>query len=222
MSKNFAPTNNLDWSNFNSSLVIEVTRPNGVFTCSGVAVNEDTVLTAAHCLEGIILKVRVFTDSCYNPKSSNNFDVKNFELHPDYDSASSNYRCDIAKIKLSEKLPEEINFMPIIKNDLKLSGQITRLGFGARADKNIRTMITPEFKTLRTMEKTLELNDTYSYSGDSGGPVFVQFQGQMFLVAIHSTLSFGPEGKHSFNPLLSSHKAWINEEVLEATEAMTA
>jgi hypothetical protein len=37
----------------------------------------------------------------------------------------------------------------------------------------------------------------------------MQFEGQMYLVAIHSTLSFGPEGKHSYNPLLSSHREWI-------------
>jgi hypothetical protein len=91
-----------------------------------------------------------------------------------------------------------------------LNGKILRLGFGGRSNKNIRTLVTPEFKTIRSKDNVLELHDTYSYSGDSGGPVFLQKNGQMYLVAIHSTLSYGPEGKYSFNPILSSHRHWIN------------
>jgi V8-like Glu-specific endopeptidase len=208
------PASNIDWSNFNSSLLIEVTRDTGVFTSSAVAINEDTILTAAHCLEGKVLKVRVFNSACYDPKKRG-YSVKSFELHPDYDAEKSNYRNDIAKIKLRHKLPADTNFFPIMKKD-NIDGKIVRLGFGARSDKNIRTMITPEFKKVRTHENVLELNDTYSYSGDSGGPVFLQQKGQMYLVAIHSTLSFGPDGKYSFNPLLSQHRDWIEDEVMTA------
>ena len=201
-------TNLIDWTNFNSSLLIEVTRPTGVFTCTGVAINKNTVLTAAHCLEGEILKIRVSTDPSYNVKG-NFFEVEDFNLHPDYDREQSNYRSDIAKIKLKAELPKETRFFPIIKKDSELNGKILRLGFGARENQNVRTLVTPEVRKLRKLENVLELNDMYSYSGDSGGPVFMQNNGQMYLVAIHSTLSFGPEGKHSFNPLLSSHREWI-------------
>lgn len=215
MTKLSALSPNIDWSNFNSSLLIEVTRPNGVFTSTGVAINQDTILTAAHCLEGEVLKVRVFTQASYNPKARS-YKVKSFELHPEYNREASNYQCDIAKIKLQDALPAATTFFPIIKKSNKLQGKILRLGFGARSDKNVRTLVTPEFKDVREHENVLELNDTYSYSGDSGGPVFLQRQGQMYLVAIHSTLSFGPEGKYSFNPLLSSHKEWIESEAMTA------
>jgi secreted trypsin-like serine protease len=201
-------TNLIDWNNFNSSLLIEVTRPNGVFTCTGVAINDTTVLTAAHCLEGEILKVSVSPEPKYNTQVKL-FLVESFDLHPDYDSQKSNYRSDIAKMKLKSRLPADTMFFPIIKKDQVLNGTLLRLGFGARNIDNVRTLISPQFKNLRTQEKVLELDDMYSYSGDSGGPVFLQSKGQMFLIAIHSTLSFGPEGKHSFNPLLSSHREWI-------------
>ena len=201
-------TNLIDWNNFNSSLLIEVTRPEGVFTCTGVAINKNTLLTAAHCLEGKILKVRVSTEATYN-KNGFFYEIDSFDLHPDYDRKNSNYRSDLAKIKLKGELPKGTNFYPIIKKEKNLNGKILRLGFGARGESNTRTLVTPELKTIREHEKVLELNDTYSYSGDSGGPVFLQHQGQMYLIAIHSTLSFGPEGKHSFNPLLSTHREWI-------------
>lgn len=202
-------TNLIDWSNFNSSLLIEVTRPTGTFTCTGVAINKNTILTAAHCLEGEILKVRISNEASYNV-SGKFFEIESFELHPEYDSHESNFRSDIAKIKLKNDLPADTKFFPIIKKDSNLSGKIMRLGFGARGTQNIRTMVTPELRNVRPHEKILELNDMYSYSGDSGGPIFMQNNGQMYLIAIHSTLSFGPEGKHSFNPLLSSHREWIH------------
>lgn len=203
----FAPS--IDWSNFNSTLIIEVTRPDGVFTSTGIAINKDTILTAAHSLEGEVLKVRVSNDSMYSANGKF-FTVKSFELHPDYNGDKSSYRCDIAKIKLSKALPVGTNYYPIMKSNQKLEGKFLRLGFGARGGQNIRTLVTPQFKDQRPLEDVLELHDLYSYSGDSGGPVFIQKNGQMFLVAIHSTLSFGPEGKHSFNPLLSSHRSWIS------------
>ena len=202
-------TNLIDWSNFNSSLLIEVTRPTGVFTCTGVAINKNTILTAAHCLEGEILKVRISNESAYNVNGQF-FEMESFELHPEYDSHESNFRSDIAKIKLKNDLPTDTRFYPIIKKDSDLMGKIMRLGFGARDTQNIRTMVTPELRNVRSHEKILELNDMYSYSGDSGGPIFLQSNGQVYLIAIHSTLSFGPEGKHSFNPLLSSHREWIH------------
>ena len=201
--------NSIDWSNFNSGLLIEVTRPTGIFTCTGVAISKNTVLTAAHCLEGEILKVRVSNEAHYD---ANGFfwEMKSFEIHPEYSSQKSNYRFDIAKIKIEGELPSNTKIFPIIKKDSKFDGKIFRLGYGARHSQNARTLITPEFKALRTEEKTLELNDLYSYSGDSGGPIFLQEKAQMYLVALHSTLSFGPEGKYSFNPLLSSHREWLH------------
>jgi V8-like Glu-specific endopeptidase len=201
-------TNSIDWNNFNSSVLIEVTRPTGVFTCTGVAINKNTLLTAAHCLEGEILKVRISTEAAYN-KNGEFLEIESFELHPEYDSQRSNYRSDIAKIKLRGELPGGTMFYPIIKKDSMLTGKILRLGFGSRGTNNVRTLVSPMFKNVRSHEKVLELNDMYSYSGDSGGPIFIQNYGQLYLIAIHSTLSFGPEGKHSFNPLLSSHREWI-------------
>ncbi len=200
---------NLDWTNFNSSLIIEVTRKDGIFTCTGVAINSSTVLTAAHCLEGDIIKIRVSNDSQYDPNGSF-YEVEYYELHPDYNYNKSKYRCDLAKIKLKVPLPQETTFFPILKHTNEINGKIIRLGFGGRSNQNIRTLITPSFKDVSSIDNVLELHDNYSFSGDSGGPVFLQKNGQMYLIAIHSTLSFGPDGKYSFNPILSSHRHWIN------------
>ena len=203
-----AQTVDVDWTNFNSSLVIEVTRPEGKFTCSGVAIKDDMVLTAAHCLEGKILEIRVFNQATYSP-SAKFWKAEHFELHPEYNKTSSNFKADLARIKLADKLPASTTIYPILKNENNFKGKLLRVGYGSRYQNNVRTLITPQFKALKTEDKVLELDDMYSYSGDSGGPIFIQRDGQMYLVAIHSTLSYGPEGKFSYNPLVSSRKDWI-------------
>lgn len=201
-------TPDIDWSNFNSTVVIEVTRPDGVFTSSGVALSKDTILTAAHCLYGEVLKVRVSTEGSYNPNGKF-IAGKTFEIHPEYNPDTSNFKFDFAKITLSSVLPEGTNYYAVMKKDKDLTGNFVRIGFGGRNNQNNRTMITPVFKDVLEPQRILELHDMYSYSGDSGGPVFLQQKGQLFLVAIHSTLSYGPEGKYSFNPLLAAHRDWL-------------
>lgn len=198
----------IDWSNFNSTVVIEVTRPEGIFTSSGVAINRNTILTAAHSLEGTVLKVRVSPAGTYN-RNGKFILGESYEIHPEYNSAESNYNCDLAKITLASPLPEETNYYSVMKNDRNISGNFVRIGYGARNEVNTRTMITPVFKNVSEPTKTLELHDMYSFSGDSGGPIFLQQKGQLYLVAIHSTLSYGPEGKYSFNPMLAAHRNWI-------------
>ncbi len=200
---------NEDWDLFNSSLLIEVSRPTGVFTCTGVAVTPELIVTAAHCLDGDILKVRVYTQNYYDPKADS-LEVKSFKLHSDYRPKKSRYSSDLAKIQLKTKLPDSIKILPIFTDQI-IIGDIYRFGFGERNKKNLRTVVTPKLRKINPVERVLELNDKYSYSGDSGGPIFLKKGKNAYVVAIHSTLSFGPEGKYSYNPLLSSYKNWIFE-----------
>lgn len=197
------------WEQFNSSLLIEVTREKGVFTCTGVAVTQTLIVTAAHCLEGDVKKVRIFTQSSYDPNAPA-IAVKSFKIHPDYHPKDSRYNSDLGKIVLAEKLPGNIKIYPIYKEPI-ITGSLYRFGFGMRNKKNLRTVITPTFKQVLYAEKVVELNDTYSFSGDSGGPIYLQQGANSFVLAVHSTLSYGPQGRFSYNPLLSSYSDWIFE-----------
>jgi V8-like Glu-specific endopeptidase len=196
-----------DWAQFNSSLLIEVTRPNGVFTCTGVAVSDQIVITAAHCLDGDVKKVRVFTQENYDPKQSS-LEIAQFNIHPEYRPKNSRYQHDLAKIKLKEKIPAGIRLFPIFVGKTIL-GNLYRFGFGERNKKNVRTVITPTFRRLNDYEGVVELNDLFSYSGDSGGPIYIHNGPDIHILAIHSTLSHGPEGNYSFNPMLGYYLPWI-------------
>lgn len=196
-----------DWEKFNSSLLIEVTRPNGVFTCTGVALSPTTLVTAAHCLDGEVKKVRVFTQSNYDPKLPS-LEIKEFQIHPGYAPKKSAYRNDIAKITMKDNIPSTVQIHPVFMGgDVK--GTIYRFGFGARNKQNLRTVITPKFRRINTLEEVVELDDTFSRSGDSGGPIYVENGNEIKVIAIHSTFSHGPQGRYSFNPLLSAYLPWI-------------
>jgi hypothetical protein len=193
----------IDWSNFSSSVLVEVTLGKKIQVFSGVAINPKTILTTAQGLKGDVTKVRVSWDSNYN-QNGNFIDVKNIEKHPDFEEGM-----DLAKISLFEELPKTTIYYPIIKKDHLFQGRIIRVGFGVRNKKYIRTLLNPFLEKILPSKKILILNDLYSFTGDSGGPIFLQDAGQMYLVAIHSKKTSRVEGKYSFNTLLSSQRGWI-------------
>lgn len=196
-----------DWEKFNSSLLIEVTRPNGIFTCTGVALAPTILATAAHCLEGDVKQVRVFTQSAYDPKQPS-LEINRFELHQGYDPKKSAFRNDIAKIIMKQNLPASVKIYPVFQGQ-EVKGDIYRFGFGARNKKNLRTVITPKFRRVNLAEEVVELDDTFSRSGDSGGPIYLENGEDIKVLAIHSTFSHGPQGRYSYNPLLSAYLNWI-------------
>ncbi|UTV27168.1 S1 family peptidase [Photobacterium atrarenae] len=81
------------------------------FVCGGVAVSQDLVLTAAHCLQhGSVTvtadNVRVWGGivSLFSANSRNAVAVTELVIHPSYNSAQ--FTNDIALLKLAEPLPE--------------------------------------------------------------------------------------------------------------------
>lgn len=75
------------------------------WSCAGVLVNEDTILTAAHCLFGrtpneikAIIGVQTVLGK-YNP--SNHYTIKSIHRHPDFENCCKN---DIAVIKLEKSV----------------------------------------------------------------------------------------------------------------------
>lgn len=192
---------------FNSVFMIEVKRESGTYICTGVAVSKKIILTAAHCLDGDVISLS-FSSSTSKIK---NIPVKEFMIHPKYNSKISYYRYDLGKIILEKELDRLVTIYPITE----LTGdwpKITRIGFGGRYSGNLKTLMFPFLREIKLDEHAVELYDQFSKPGDSGGPIFLHGESGLSLVAIHSTLSFGPQGTYSINPLLIDELDWIMAE----------
>lgn len=177
-----------NFSMYNSTFSLKVEKTTGgVFVCSSVAINTRTLLTAGHCLENA--KEIVITDGKIERKA------KSWAVHPEYNKMDSKYFADVGMIRLSRKLPMNLNYP-------KLSAPVpyfslNRIGFGGREGKNVRTLVSGIWIT-EEVDATLVLKDELGVPGDSGGPLFQFINGELSLVAIHSTV----EGKKSYAPVV--------------------
>lgn len=193
----------VDFRSYNSAYMLQVTKSDRrQYICSSVAVSRNKLLTAAHCLQNAV-KIRVFRE--YQLTANNHFySVQSYARYMKYNKGRSNFLYDIGVIKLKEKLPVSTNIHPIISKHENIV-ELHRVGFGLRNGLNTRTVISPitQFK-LET--QFIDALDEYSYSGDSGGPIFSVKYGRFSLVAIHST----KDGPYTLNPRITDEiKEWV-------------
>lgn len=191
---------------FNSSFMLVVTKADGlIYVCSSVAYSKNILLTAAHCLDGAV-KVQVCIEDTILLNNLNTFyEVKNFEIHKKYNSKKSNYIYDIGKIYLRNDLPSEIDLCEL--SDLTdHTSKLYRVGYGERNGVNTKTIIS-NIKNFTNYDTYFSAYEEYSFSGDSGGPIFQIRDDKTFLVGIHSTR----EGYSSLNPKPYSFMNWIKK-----------
>ena len=132
----------INWARFSSSFVIEITRGSEVFTSSAVAIGKNTILTAAHCVDCVDEVVVLIGDEYEHPDTIRT--VSRWSVHHEYNPSKSFHENDLAILYLDEELPAFVT-IETLDNEVQLSGHslMERIGFGGRADHNMRTLITP-------------------------------------------------------------------------------
>ncbi|MBT4791376.1 MAG: trypsin-like serine protease [Halobacteriovoraceae bacterium] len=197
--------NQINWSRFSSTFIIETKRGNQVFTSTAVAISSHILLTAAHCVD-CADEVKVILGNDYR-RPQGVINITHQVVHPAYNPQNSFYENDVAILYTSEVLPnfthiEEIDNDQISFDDLALE----RIGFGGRNNKNLKTWTNPSFRSVSYNKKNFILKDEKTAIGDSGGPVFANQQGKLKLIGLHSTLE-GADNAYVVN--LSQYIPWI-------------
>lgn len=186
--------------------------------CTGTMITDSHVLTAAHCAEVI------------DSQTSGTFEVagqlyrtSDIWIHPQYNSIT--LANDIAILELSEPV---LTVTPsLIFRDEPLVGDILSIvGFGGAGNGNDGSDGT--FGTKRVGVTTIDdvtdtlvswvfddISEANTAAGDSGGPGFIDIEGQWYIACITSggTEPDSSLGDFAFNTRVDAYADWIDETV---------
>ena len=218
--------------------------------CTGILIEEDVVLTAAHCVsdtpdmpfsqlyENNKISVIVAQDAS-NPETDRIFTLKDIYVHFLYHYERSVH--DLALIRLDRPVPETlaqpIPYAPYsaeTRHEMYYSGKVTFVGYGVDEmdGDNKRLFYTgqiydycpmignpedcylklPNGEMMQIPVGTLmyDLEKGGPCSGDSGGPVLTELDGNRYVIGI---ISFGDANcsVYSVSSSIPDHSEWIEE-----------
>lgn len=169
--------------------------------CSGSIIAEDLILTAAHCISNGAMSV-VFRTNMFASGTGDVIPVTGKIIHASYAPSGSNIvPYDIALLKLQRAIPTRYkpvkllpSSKPLVPGEAVLQAgfgeTIVRGGgsFGLLRSVNNNYLGKASYGRIRVANK----NFTGTCSGDSGGPLFVNKDGEWFVAG---ALSGGVESK---------------------------
>ncbi|XP_072384782.1 trypsin-7-like [Diabrotica undecimpunctata] len=161
--------------------------------CGGSLLNEDTVVTAAHCLKHWNLRVVVgVSDFSSGVKSA--IKIKNYTIHEKFNQETFNGDYDIAIVKLAKKVEfsDKIQPIPLLEQDAKVptGTVVTAAGWGENEEgKELDYLLEASMKIVDQQTCKNLLNEDHisvtdrmicagdieekksACHGDSGGPL---------------------------------------------------
>ncbi len=176
----------------NSAVGLVVEREDSKTICSGVIIAPKLLLTAGHCLRNtkkvrLILKDEISTSDFLGKSGDQHaFAAEQFHILDDrvVPPKDLNSFRDLGLIEMSKEI-SGIQYPKLIAKDKSFSPglEFTRVGFGKRFEKNKRSEGKSQFDS--QLNKNFKTKDNFGVGGDSGGPLFLQEGGRLYLASIH-------------------------------------
>ncbi|WP_141733392.1 S1 family peptidase [Oligoflexus tunisiensis] len=161
----------------------------GLNGCTGTIIAKDLILTAAHCYDNSVQGGYVLFGIQFNGRDRKIINIEKATVNRAYTDPHN----DVAMLKLASDIPAGYKPAKLLPAGVSLTnGQTVRqAGYGSDNTPN-------SFGTLRTVDSryvgqgsrgslSVRNGSTAACSGDSGGPLYVQQNGEWYVAGIAST-----------------------------------
>jgi hypothetical protein len=175
--------------------------------CSATLIADQTLLTAAHCVnEAVKMQAVFYTDvSCVSgyQRSQHAIAVDKTISHPDYNTKIESLsvldeNIDLALVHLVKKAPERFQIFKISNNPEELTSNVFLYGFGVTGTSKKDPMLLRKTVVQRAdiffTNKALffdQENKTGVCSGDSGGAGLMEDNGELVIASVNSEVFNG-------------------------------
>ncbi len=173
--------------------------------CTGSILDSGTILTAAHCVIGAKQGVVIFSTDIKNHNPANTRQISAVKVYARLSNtaATASEQRDIATVTFLGGLPagykpvQTISSQAALTNSLQAGGSIVLAGYGvtsynpanpigSSATAGTLRKVTTKIEKVGTSNLWVGFVGKTACHGDSGGPAFINYQGEMVLVGVTS------------------------------------